>query len=289
MARARNIKPGLFKNEILGDLGPFDRLLFIGLWTLADRDGRLEDRPKRIRIELFPFDDYDVDAGLSRLAEKGFIRRYQIKDYMVIQVIKFLCHQKPHATEKDSVLPCVNGLITVNKRTPNGCVTGDPQLINCYLTVDSTSNNAPYPLSLIPCTESLVLNPESLKPLVPGASAGLAESNGPDQPGFEQMVLDDTNTADFARAVSIEYARTWGLPSAPPVGMQLGSTVCMRARSHPPAMNLDWWPRYFERCLTDDFLNGTKNPKFIADFSYLITEKTFASVINASHLESSHG
>ena len=122
-----------------------------------------------------------------------------------------------------------------------------------------------------------------------GASADPAESNGPDQPGFEQMVLDDTNTADFARAVSIEYARTWGLPSAPPVGMQLGSTVCMRARSHPPAMNLDWWPRYFERCLTDDFLNGTKNPKFIADFSYLITEKTFASVINASQLESSHG
>jgi len=34
MARARNIKPGLFTNEVLVDLPAFDRLLFIGLWCL---------------------------------------------------------------------------------------------------------------------------------------------------------------------------------------------------------------------------------------------------------------
>lgn len=39
MARARNIKPSFFKNEDLADLNPFDRLLFIGLWCLADREG----------------------------------------------------------------------------------------------------------------------------------------------------------------------------------------------------------------------------------------------------------
>ena len=54
MARARNIKPGLFSNEVIAELPAFDRLLFIGLWCLADREGRLEDRPKRIKMELFP-------------------------------------------------------------------------------------------------------------------------------------------------------------------------------------------------------------------------------------------
>ena len=55
MARARNIKPGFFKNEFLADL-PFEtRLLFIGLWTLADREGRLEDRPRKIKMELFAY------------------------------------------------------------------------------------------------------------------------------------------------------------------------------------------------------------------------------------------
>ena len=74
MARARNIKPGLFTNEVLVDLPAFDRLLFIGLWCLADREGRLEDRVKRIKMELFPCDNYDIEVGLSNLAGAGFIR-----------------------------------------------------------------------------------------------------------------------------------------------------------------------------------------------------------------------
>ncbi len=98
MARARNIKPGLFENEELAELGPFDRLLFIGLWTLADREGRLEDRPKRIKMKLFPGDDYDVDEGLAALADKGFVTRYEVQGYAVVEVANFLKHQKPHGT-----------------------------------------------------------------------------------------------------------------------------------------------------------------------------------------------
>ena len=46
MARARNIKPGFFRNADLVEMPIEARLLFIGLWTLADRSGRLEDRPR---------------------------------------------------------------------------------------------------------------------------------------------------------------------------------------------------------------------------------------------------
>ena len=41
MARARNIKPGFFRNADLAELTFEARLLFIGLWTLADSEGRL--------------------------------------------------------------------------------------------------------------------------------------------------------------------------------------------------------------------------------------------------------
>ena len=37
MARARNIKPGFFTNDVLADCDPLARLLFAGLWTVADR------------------------------------------------------------------------------------------------------------------------------------------------------------------------------------------------------------------------------------------------------------
>ncbi|KQB54797.1 hypothetical protein AQS70_20655 [Pseudomonas endophytica] len=129
MARARNIKPGLFSNELLVELPAFDRLAFIGLWCLADREGRLEDRVKRIKIELFPCDDYDVDAGLNRLAAAGFISRYQVAGFSVIEIVNFQKHQSPHGSEKDSVLPDINGYLTVYERKKNVVVAGSQRKV----------------------------------------------------------------------------------------------------------------------------------------------------------------
>lgn len=104
--RIRTIKPGFFSNERLAELDPFARLLFIGLWTLADREGRLEDRPRRIKAELFPYDDVDADALLADLAEAGFILRYEVAAAgRFIQVATFLRHQRPHSREAASELP----------------------------------------------------------------------------------------------------------------------------------------------------------------------------------------
>lgn len=103
--RARNIKPGFFTNEDLAELEPMGRLLFIGLWTLADREGRLEDRPKRIKGALFPYDNCDVDPLLDELQKWGFIKRYQSQGVKCIQIINFSKHQNPHPREAKSVLP----------------------------------------------------------------------------------------------------------------------------------------------------------------------------------------
>lgn len=68
MARSRNIKPGIMANEDLAELDAMERLLFIYLWMLADREGRLEDRPKRIKAEALPYDSLDADQALNRIA-----------------------------------------------------------------------------------------------------------------------------------------------------------------------------------------------------------------------------
>lgn len=165
MARARNIKPGFFKNELLIELGAFDRLLFVGLWCLADREGRIEDRPKRIKLELFPCDTYDVDAGLNELARCGFIKRYEINGISVVSIANFLKHQTPHGTEKDSELPDENGTMTQHERV-NGYVTGQKRANN----VKSEANNRQSPLDnsartvIAPLDNTL--NPDSLNPEV---------------------------------------------------------------------------------------------------------------------------
>lgn len=105
MARARNIKPGFFTNEQLVELGFDRRLLFIGLWTLADREGRLEDRPKHIKMAIFPADDVNVDKALEELQSANLILRYEAGAKHYIQVLTFLKHQNPHHREPPSIIP----------------------------------------------------------------------------------------------------------------------------------------------------------------------------------------
>lgn len=104
MARARLLKPGFFTNEVLAEL-PFEgRLLFAGLWTLADREGRLEERAGRIKAAVFPFDGVDVQSLLVALETKGFIERYRSGAMPLIQIAKFTDHQTPHRREPASTL-----------------------------------------------------------------------------------------------------------------------------------------------------------------------------------------
>lgn len=105
MARARNIKPGFFRNAQLVELAFDRRLLFAGLWTLADREGRLEDRPKQIKMEIFPADNVDVDKALNDLAEAELILRYAAGGKRYIQIVSFLKHQHPHHMEAPSTIP----------------------------------------------------------------------------------------------------------------------------------------------------------------------------------------
>ena len=105
MARSRSIKPGFFKNDTLAEIEPLGRLLFAGLWTIADREGRLEDRPKRIKAELLPYDDCDVEQLLQELHNYGFILRYEVEGERYIQISKFRKHQNPHKNEPPSDIP----------------------------------------------------------------------------------------------------------------------------------------------------------------------------------------
>ena len=105
MARARNIKPGFFKNELLGEISPASRIFFVGLWCLADREGRFEDRPRRLWGEVMPYDPYEGDAAMDQLEARGFVIRYEVDGVRYGQIVNFLKHQAPHHKERPSVIP----------------------------------------------------------------------------------------------------------------------------------------------------------------------------------------
>jgi hypothetical protein len=141
--RARNLKPGFFQNECLAELPIEARLLFAGLWCMADREGRLEDRPKRIKIQIFPGDMLDVEPMLQGLADQKLIVRYQVDGERYIWIPCFLKHQKPHIKEAASVIPAYQ--VEPKAPTQVGAST--------------------YPGRCEPALNPSSLNPESLNPL----------------------------------------------------------------------------------------------------------------------------
>ena len=114
MARSRNIKPAFFQNEKLAELKPINRLAFIALWTVCDFKGCLEYRPKRLKVQLLPYDDCNIQEIINNLIDSGFIQIYSVEDQDYIKILNFEKHQNPHKNEKEagSDIPDIDGTRT---------------------------------------------------------------------------------------------------------------------------------------------------------------------------------
>lgn len=265
MARARNIKPSFFKNELLVEMGPFDRLLFIGLWCLADREGRVEDRPKRIKMELLPCDSYDVDAGLTELARYGFIKRYEAAGVRVISITNFTKHQTPHGTEKDSELPDESGDLTTHERTGNGYVTGSKRKNN----VNLPPNNVDPPLDndapMVDPQGANTLNPDSLNPetfsdKVVGAAAAARTPSTAAQPPAPTTAPTGTQAKATPLPTNWSLPKSWGewalaeFPHWTPEVVRLEADKFAdhwRTKSGKDARKADWPAAWRNWCRSD--------------------------------------
>jgi hypothetical protein len=109
MPRIRHVKPEYFMDDDVAKCSIQARYLFIGLWTLADREGRLLDRPAKIKAHIFPYDDKitikQVDNFLSELANTNFLVRFTSDEKQIIQIRSFKKHQHIHINEQSSQLP----------------------------------------------------------------------------------------------------------------------------------------------------------------------------------------
>lgn len=149
MARLRTLKPGFFSNEMLAEVPPLGRLLFQGLWCIADRAGRLEDRPRKIKAEVLPYDDADADELLQCLSAHGFILRYAAGEQRFIQIVNFDKHQSPHKMEAASIIPAPDDHDTSTLQAPDddGLIVGSGILeLNTPLPPAAESTPKPVPV-----------------------------------------------------------------------------------------------------------------------------------------------
>lgn len=159
MARSRNIKPGFFTNEDLLECEPLARILFSGLWCWADREGRLEDRPKKFKIEILPGDSCDVEVLLQQLADKKMIVRYRVAGVSYIVIPKFKTHQNPHSKEAASSIPAPN------------------------------ENDEHQPRQVLPPTQD-VIDPADSLPLIPDSSNSITDNTNLSRKALADLTMD---------------------------------------------------------------------------------------------------
>ncbi len=172
--RARNIKPGFFKNAELANLPLAAQILFIGMWCMADREGRLWYRPEQIKAEVLPYRRVSVALLCVELEKAGFIRRYGVADGReAVQIVNFRKHQNPHVKEAQSTIPAPDSHRTRTGLAPDEHGTSPADsLIPDSLIPDS--KNPPTPLSVEKPEKAASQNRAGLK----FESQNLTKSNG---------------------------------------------------------------------------------------------------------------
>ena len=193
--RSRNIKPGFFRNDELGEMDPLTRLVFIGLWCAADREGRIEYRPARLKADILPYDSRDINGDITVLSRSGFITMYEVDDCKFLQINNFKLHQNPHHTEAKSKLPDISDgcIVTVNSPLNTGKYPAD-SLIPDSLIPDSLIPDSLIPDSLIhpvkSSTEKITEDFPSLRKGVQGEGLNgksFAVSDKPKQPQPDKL------------------------------------------------------------------------------------------------------
>ncbi|MBL4682527.1 MAG: conserved phage C-terminal domain-containing protein, partial [Pseudomonadales bacterium] len=141
------------------------RLLFEGLWCVADYMGRLKYVPLEIKMEIFPADDVDVEELIAELDKQNLIVIYlDHSGTTLVQVVNFTKHQNPHVNERigkdKNPLPCLPSedeckpiAVEVEEEKPSY----EQQLKDALVLLREYSESDPADsLSLIPDSLSLI-------------------------------------------------------------------------------------------------------------------------------------
>lgn len=97
MARIRSIKPEFCVSEQLGECSTNARLVFALMWMFCDDNGVHPAKPRTLKAEVFPMDDFtaeEVSGWVSELLRAGLLREYTVNSETYWIVTGWAKHQK---------------------------------------------------------------------------------------------------------------------------------------------------------------------------------------------------
>ena len=90
MARKRMIDPNIWCSEDFATLTFTERLLFIGMFSLADDEGRGIASPKYLKAQIFRYDDISIeqiDEGIGHIEQTMSVKVYQAEGKWYYQLL----------------------------------------------------------------------------------------------------------------------------------------------------------------------------------------------------------
>ena len=133
------IDPEIWRNEKVGSLPDAGRLLFIGIFSQADDDGRLKASPGFLMANIFPYDKNKTEEDIRDLRDEcatlGLIRVYTNGKEEYLDIPGWLEHQQIRGDRyKSSSLPSfdkADNQLATNDNQPT--TTGKPNIIKSSL------------------------------------------------------------------------------------------------------------------------------------------------------------
>jgi len=102
MARIRTVKPEFFTSEDIISLSPLARLLYIGMWCEADREGRFAWKPNTLKLRYLPADNIEIYSLCDEIVAAGLVVTYG--DGLAF-IPSFSKHQSINPREAASTFP----------------------------------------------------------------------------------------------------------------------------------------------------------------------------------------
>jgi len=126
------IDPQIWRNEKFGKLSDAGRLLFIGIFSQADDDGRLKASPRFLMANIFPYDTDKTEDEVKHLrdqcAELGLIRLYSNDKGEYLDLPGWFEHQQIRKDRYEpSKLPPISEAETSVLNQPIGPPTSDKE------------------------------------------------------------------------------------------------------------------------------------------------------------------
>ncbi len=101
MARKRMIDPEFWLDEDITSLDFEYRLFYIGTWNFADDYGVLENSPKKLKAQVFPYDDVDCEKMLKKLIDLKRLIPFEKQGKNWLYIGKFLKYQRVDKPSKN--------------------------------------------------------------------------------------------------------------------------------------------------------------------------------------------